>query len=152
MFQEIIKADHVFGLGFFCLVKGLAKMPELFSGRSQPADETMSEMLRGFEERLASQLNLNRDAIVGALGGGGEEHAVQTIVLLPEPDSSSGGGQCPTCGRSFDAFRLAIHASSCARLQRGASRAAIAAQDQAEDVRRSARAQLAAVGRRGGGA
>lgn len=119
---------------------------------------TLVERLDAFEERLSSQLQLDREAIVRSISqefiaraitpsgaatplssGGG----LAPIVFLPPEDEDV---QCGSCGRSFPAWRAAIHSSACARLAQRPSPGVKAAQSQADAIRERAQRRLEAAG------
>ena len=113
------------------------------AGAPQPAEVT--DFFAGLEQRLLSQFRLDQDAIVGALGAVGAAGGSGTaapIVLLPDDDAAP-DVTCATCGRVFDALRIAIHSRACARLKNKVPPAIVAAQQRAESIRRQAWAQLA---------
>ena len=72
---------------------------------------------------------------------------VAPLVFLVADDEGNGkqqGGEatCDMCGRVFPAWRMAIHSSACARLSRRPSAGALAAQAQADLIRKSAWARV----------
>ena len=120
----------------------------------QSIPEQFNEVFAGLEARLSNQLRLERDLIVGAIGGQythmnrqqlSREKSHIPIVFLPdEPE----GTVCENCGRTFELIRMAIHARACARLKHpytGKLQAMAAAQQRADALRLQAWAQLTDV-------
>ena len=114
--------------------------------------DVLPELFASLELRLASQLRLERKAIVDALGqqggarggsrggGGSDGGGYPPIVLLPEEEAPL---SCKICGKSFEPLRFVIHARACSRLKQSPSAAVMDAQIRADALRKQAWAQLA---------
>ena len=103
----------------------------------------LASALHAMEYRLSKQLLETKHGLHEVIVGGSEKSSRDgsggpSIVLLPDDSDAA----CESCGREFEAFRLAVHARACQRLSARTPPAVVAAAQRANSMRQHAMALL----------